>query len=1647
MRGMKKLAAVVIALVAVIAVAGTSIPVEAAAKAPKKITLKTTSKTVDIKGKATVSVKSVSPKGASKAVKYTSSNKKVATVSSKGVVTGKKAGKVTITATSKKSKKVKKTIKITVKQLKPTQISLSSKAAMKTGDKKALKATVKPAGVYCPLSWSSGNKSVATVDKKGNVTAKAPGTAVITVKSKEKNKKGKYLTKKCTVTVTAKEIKVSALTFADKEKTLTGLGTTYTNKLTIAPANATNKKVTYSSSDPKIAAVDSASGKVTTVAAGSAAITASAADGSGKKASYKLTVADRMNANIDWQYVESADLIANKEDYVIIDLRPTKALNSSIGDNGYEQGHIEGSVWVPAWPVNSADKENLLRASYVLEQLKDNDKKIAFICQSGAGGAKRAISVMADAGIDLSRMYIQKGGGKDLLANHKEQLVTEGEFSGDYVISAADLKTKIDAKETMILVDTRGIGAAAETAQNAITINWKDISLSDKQTGNNKRAAGDEGFARSLPAADMGQKLGALGLGLNDQIILFSDGHVSGGWGDDGRIAWQLFQCGYTNVKMVNGGLAAMKTAGIPVQKGPSKAAAKAVTVAGLNTDHDITTKDLLDHFADYKIIDVRANAEFDGEVLYGEKSGGHIKGALHIRFTDLFRYNGTLKSADELKAMFKAAGLNETDKVVTYCTGGIRSAYMQLVLQMVGYQNTYNYAESAYRWSNTASAGTAAYWSKETAVTGISFEKDELVIGAKEAAGSVKLRIMPSYATNKAVEYKSSDEKIATVDQNGKVTAVEYGEATITAATKDGSNLTASYTVKVQAPEAVTERQVYVSPEWVKSAMDGKQAGYDNAFISEVSWGALKDAAAYNEGHVKGAFHINSDEVEYDDCDPWPNGDGQDDFGLYDEKDVAPEDNFNIRSPEQLRVFLKRKGITQDTKVILYGKSASDSSITRVAFAMLYAGVKDVKVIDGGMEGWKKAGLPTETKVNEPTAGGESYDFGAKKFPAHPEYIMSIDTVKDKLENDPNFRLVSIRSEDEFIGKKTGYAYIKDENAGEPLGAVWGHDTDNGYYVQNGKVASIDKVGEILAESGSSLDNELSFYCGTGWRATIPFLICYQAGYKNISLYDGGWWLWQLKWEKNPEDWPIQKVTPEEAVGHAVFKFAEKEITKDADGNRLTSAGATAAKNEMKAVPARVNATPAITGYTSSDEKVATVAADGTVTTTGYGTATITATLKSGDTVSYKVTVSDRKDDEISWQEKSSADVIKEAAEGTLIVLDTRPDSIPRTNDAEIPDAGYAAGHIQGAIHVDSWPVDEKAAEDALRNKAASLKRRNKPVAIICQSGAGGAKRAISVLIDAGIDPSMLFIQTGGGLDLLKNHKSELVTGSDGPVNTEWTAADFTYSDDGTAITGLSLDGADKLELNTDVVMPTESSEGIAITRIADAAMEAGGIFGKDAKVKSVVLPAQLEAIGNNAFFQCDLEKIAFPDTLKTIGNSVFNGNNLTEIILPDSVKTVGNGAFTNNYQIEKVVISKGMTVIPGGFVGCPGNIPAAKLTQIEIPEGITEIGDNAFAGNSFASIEIPGSVTKIGRSAFYQADTNRTVEEVILHEGLEQIGRYAFQFILAPEIRIPSTVTTIDPNAFRGCAIKVYTYNESFTTDYFKSGVTESVILQKEE
>ena len=325
------------------------------------------------------------------------------------------------------------------------------------------------------------------------------------------------------------------------------------------------------------------------------------------------------------------------------------------------------------------------------------------------------------------------------------------------------------------------------------------------------------------------------------------------------------------------------------------------------------------------------------------------------------------------------------------------------------------------------------------------------------------------------------------------------------------GSQTSKTSTASNQAEEvtAVEKTKVFVSPEWVKSVIDGKQEESKDFVILEAAWGEVADDKAYTEGHIPGAFHMNTDSIE-------------------------SEEFWNIRKPEEITELMKKYGITKDITVITYGNTPGIAADDRVAMTWLWAGVENVKNLSGGIDAWKNAGYELETTVNEPKATDK--DFGVT-IPAHPEYILSIDQVKDKLKNDKNFKLVSIRSRDEFEGKTSGYGYI--DRAGEPLGAIWGHDTDDGSYNNaDGTVVGLDKLNEYLKESGASTENETSYYCGTGWRAAIPFLIEYENGIKNVSVYDGGW----FQWQKDGEN-PVQLGAP----GSADYKEVKvKDLSTD---------------------------------------------------------------------------------------------------------------------------------------------------------------------------------------------------------------------------------------------------------------------------------------------------------------------------------------------------------------------------------------------------------------------------------------------------------------------------------------------------------------------
>ena len=264
-------------------------------------------------------------------------------------------------------------------------------------------------------------------------------------------------------------------------------------------------------------------------------------------------------------------------------------------------------------------------------------------------------------------------------------------FEGKYLVNAEYVKS-VTSNDNVLLIDARGEDAAKEgTVEGAIAVNWQMIADMEGKPG-------DPMWGTILEPAALSQTLGNLGIAKDKEIIVF--GAAQNGWGDEGRITWELIAAGFENAKMVDGGLASLTKAGLHIVKGAAVPVPAEVVVSEINNSHNINTDALVADYDNYKVVDVRADEEYKGQVLYGEANGGHLPAAISIKFTDLFKEDGTLKSNDDVTKIFTDAGLSKDDKIVTYCTAGIRSAYMQLVLEMNGFENSYNYDESFYRWS-----------------------------------------------------------------------------------------------------------------------------------------------------------------------------------------------------------------------------------------------------------------------------------------------------------------------------------------------------------------------------------------------------------------------------------------------------------------------------------------------------------------------------------------------------------------------------------------------------------------------------------------------------------------------------------------------------------------------------------------------------------------------------------------------------------------------------------------------------------------------------------------------------------------------------------------------------------------------------------
>ena len=215
----------------------------------------------------------VLPSNASdKTLTWASSKQSVATVSSNGMVTALAEGSSTITVTAgDKSASCKVTVE--KKVIPVTSISLSkTELSLIEGDEETLAATVKPDDATDKtVKWESSDRSIASVNNEGKVSAIKEGTASITASSGNQSAS-------CKVTVAKRVIAVESVVLNKTEVELVE-GESETLTATVKPDNATDKTVTWSSSNSGIVSVEN--GKITAIKAGNATITAKAGEKSG----------------------------------------------------------------------------------------------------------------------------------------------------------------------------------------------------------------------------------------------------------------------------------------------------------------------------------------------------------------------------------------------------------------------------------------------------------------------------------------------------------------------------------------------------------------------------------------------------------------------------------------------------------------------------------------------------------------------------------------------------------------------------------------------------------------------------------------------------------------------------------------------------------------------------------------------------------------------------------------------------------------------------------------------------------------------------------------------------------------------------------------------------------------------------------------------------------------------------------------------------------------------------------------------------------------------------------------------------------------------------------------------------------------------
>jgi len=272
--------------------------------------------------------------------------------------------------------------------------------------------------------------------------------------------------------------------------------------------------------------------------------------------------------------------------------------------------------------------------------------------------------------------------------------MTVSGYAKDVLVSADWAKANLD-NPTVRFVEVDVDTAAYDQSHipGAVAWNWTS-QLSD---GVRRDIATREEFSALLSAS---------GIGPETTIVLYGDNNNwFAAWA-----YWQLKLYAVERVRILNGGRKLWLDHNLPLSTDAPAHEATGWELPEADWSLRAFRDDILPRLgdADLALVDVRSPAEFSGEVIAPPgmtetaQRAGHIPGAASIPWAQTVREDGTLKSADELEALYRAKGITADKDVIAYCRIGERSSHSWFVLrELLGFQRVRNYDGSWTEWGS----------------------------------------------------------------------------------------------------------------------------------------------------------------------------------------------------------------------------------------------------------------------------------------------------------------------------------------------------------------------------------------------------------------------------------------------------------------------------------------------------------------------------------------------------------------------------------------------------------------------------------------------------------------------------------------------------------------------------------------------------------------------------------------------------------------------------------------------------------------------------------------------------------------------------------------------------------------------------------